>query len=68
MTYQYSLGPDEFDGYIGEIHFKWPPSAQEKLIVGVDTGMRLLAKAMTEHFLYVLSARLGQRNVKVMYG
>jgi hypothetical protein len=67
--YYNRLAANVYDGSIGTIRVRWGPAAQQRLLteapnkgISVDT-----MKALTEHFTYLMAARVGAVTAVIKY-
>jgi hypothetical protein len=65
--YSYRLASDSYHGTIGKVEIRWGPAAKQRLLeetplkgVSVET-----MKALTEHFTYLMAARVGATRVVI---
>ena len=69
IQYSNRLAADVYDDNIGDVQIRWGPAAQtwlqnETLSKGVSIAT---VKALTEHFTYVLAARIGSPRAIIKY-
>jgi len=67
--YPYCLPPEDTEGEINDIKIRWQDGAFERLADHAD-AIKIslsLAKALTEHFLYLSAQRIGNSSVKITY-